>query len=266
MLSLYYHRCNLEVLIMLNNILVLFAFTMLSSNESVKDFEEKFKVVEPVKDLSHKQQFAHFAHNNPCVLKAYARFENALRNSNLKESEITTILDAVVFAAEKHRFQVRKNAEHVPYIIHPIGVAYNILTIAKLSDPKVLTAAVLHDTVEDTDTTYAEIRERFGPEVESYVQELTDETQLPQKTRKDLQIINASHKSKGAAYIKLSDKLYNLTDIATGLPVGWTQERADEYFIWAKQVVDQLPPVSPELISAIEQISTLYWSKKVINP
>src|SRR5256885_3087737 len=112
---------------MLNNLLVLFAFTMLTTNETVKNLEEKFKAVEPVKNFSHKQDLARFAHNNPCVLEAYNRFENALRNSSLSEKEITLILDAVVFAAEKHQFQVRKNAEHVPYIILPIGVAYNIL-------------------------------------------------------------------------------------------------------------------------------------------
>ncbi|MBS0629233.1 MAG: bifunctional (p)ppGpp synthetase/guanosine-3',5'-bis(diphosphate) 3'-pyrophosphohydrolase [Verrucomicrobia bacterium] len=235
---------------------------MFVANETVKNFDEKYRQVEPVNDFSHKQEFAKYAHNNPCVLDAYARFENALRNSDLKESEITTILDAVVFAAEKHQFQTRKNAEHVPYIIHPIGVAYNILTIAKCSDPKVLTAAVLHDTVEDTNTSYLEIRERFGIEVEGYVQELTDDTELPKHVRKDLQVINAAHKTKGAAYIKLADKLYNLTDLSTGLPKDWTQERADEYFRWAKKVVDQLPPVSPELKAAIEQISALYWSKK----
>jgi len=247
---------------MLNNLLVLFAFTVLTTNETVKNLDEKFKAIEPAKNFSHKQQFAGFAHNNPSVLEAYNRFENALRKSSLTESEITMILDAVVFAAEKHQFQVRKNVEHVPYIIHPIGVAYSILTIAKFSDPQVLAAAILHDTVEDTDTTFAEIRDRFGCEVESYVKEVTDERGLPKKVRKDLQIINAPHKSKGAAYIKLADKLYNLTDIAIGLPVEWTEQHSDEYFIWAKQVVDQLPPVSPELIGAIEQISNLYWSKK----
>lgn len=248
---------------MLNKLLIMFAFTMFTSNETIKDLDEKFNAVRTAKDVVHNQAFARFAHNNPHVLDAYARFENALRSSKLSEKEITTILDAVVFAAEKHQFQTRKNATHVPYIIHPIGVAYNILTIAKVSDPKILTAAVLHDTVEDTDTTYVEIRERYGVEVEGYVQELTDEKELPKQARKDLQVINASHKSRGAAYIKLSDKLYNLTDLSTGLPEDWTKERGDEYFRWAKQVVDQLPPVSPELKSAIEQIVNLYWSQKL---
>lgn len=246
---------------MFNKFLVLFACTLFSANETNKDF--KFKTISEVTAISHKEEFAKFAHNNQAVLEAYSRFEASLRSSNLSEKEINTILDAAVFAAEKHQFQTRKNATHVPYIIHPIGVAYNILTIAKVSDSKVLTAALLHDTVEDTNTTPAEIRERFGPEVEGYVQELTDEKNLPKQVRKDLQIINASHKSEGAAYIKLADKLYNLTDLSTGLPEDWTEERADEYFRWAKQVVDQLPPVSPALKSAIEQISALYWSKKL---
>jgi len=247
---------------MVNNLLIMFAATMLTANEAVKEIGGKFNLVQSAKDFTYKQEFTRYTRNNPSVLEAYTRFENALRASSLTEKEISTILDATVFAAEKHQYQTRKNAEHVPYILHPIGVAYNILTIAKFADAKVLTAALLHDTVEDTDTSYAEITERYGDEVTSYVQELTDDRSLPKKVRKELQIINAPHKSKGAAYIKLSDKLYNLTDIATCLPIGWSEKRADEYFLWAKSVVDRLPPVSPELKSAVEQISTLYWSQK----
>lgn len=243
----------------------MFAVTMFTANDAVKNIGNKINIVESVKEFSYKEQFVRYSHNHSEVLEAYGRFEEALNTSGLSEKEMALVLDAAVFAAKKHHFQTRKNVEQVPYIIHPIGVATNILTIAKHSDAKVLAAALLHDTVEDTKTSFTEIQERYGIEVAGYVQELTDDKALPKKARKELQIINASHKSNGAVYIKLSDKLYNLTDISNGLPIGWNQKRADEYFKWAKQVVDQLPPVSPELKGAIDQVSSQYWNKNFLN-
>lgn len=252
-------------MVLLNKLLLMFAVAMFASNESVKNLDEKFQAVQAADQVALKQEFARFAHNQEEVISAYNRFEEALKNSGLAESEIAAILNAAAFAAQKHEFQTRKNVDQDPYIIHPIGVAMNILTIAKVSTPEVLMAALLHDTVEDTATSPAEIREKFGNEVESYVQELTDDKELPKETRKELQIINASHKSNGASLIKLSDKLYNLTDLSKSTPVGWTEERVDEYFVWAKNVVDQLPPVSPELKTAVDQVCASHWEKRELS-
>ncbi len=75
------------------------------------------------------------------------------------------ILEAVLFAAERHRDQRRKGAEKPPYINHPVEVAERLWRVGKVRDIPVILAALLHDTLEDTPTTPEEIRERFGEEV-----------------------------------------------------------------------------------------------------
>ena len=162
------------------------------------------------------------------------------------------LLEAVMFAAERHRNQRRKDAEASPYINHPIALAHLLASVGGVEDLDVLRAAILHDTVEDTETTEAELRERFGDEVAKMVMEVTDDKSLPKQRRKELQIENAPHKSVGAAMIKLADKTCNLRDIATAPPSDWPLLRRQEYFDFAKQVVDALPPVNAPMRAAFE--------------
>lgn len=157
-----------------------------------------------------------------------------------------------MFAAERHRNQRRKDAEASPYINHPIALAHLLATVGSVEDLNVLRAAILHDTVEDTETTEAEIRERFGDEVAKMVMEVTDDTSLPKQRRKELQVENAPHKSQGAAMIKLADKTCNLRDIATAPPADWPLLRRQEYFDLARRVVDGLPKVSAPLLAAFD--------------
>jgi guanosine-3',5'-bis(diphosphate) 3'-pyrophosphohydrolase len=82
----------------------------------------------------------------------------------------------------------------------------------------ILQAAILHDTIEDTDATAAELRKRFGDEVARIVLEVTDDKALPKQRRKELQVEHAPHKSEGAALVKLADKTCNLRDIANSPP------------------------------------------------
>lgn len=163
------------------------------------------------------------------------------------------LLDAVMFAADRHRNQRRKDAEASPYINHPIALAHLLATTGLVDDIDVLRAAILHDTIEDTETTYAELLERFGAAVANIVQEVTDDKSLPKPRRKELQVEHAPHKSKGAALVKLADKTCNLRDIAQTPPADWTLSRRQEYFDWAKRVVDGLPPVNPSLKQAFEE-------------
>ena len=150
-----------------------------------------------------------------------------------------SVIKAADFAAIKHKDQRRKSKSAVPYINHPIGVAKILTSEAKVTDPIVLQAALLHDTVEDTDTTIEEIGDVFGDKVQSIVAEVTDDKSLPKQTRKQLQIDNAHKKSPEAKLVKLADKLYNLRDLdgPDGPPVGWDQSRVEEYFLWAFNVV-----------------------------
>ncbi|XP_019894615.1 guanosine-3',5'-bis(diphosphate) 3'-pyrophosphohydrolase MESH1 isoform X2 [Musca domestica] len=127
------------------------------------------------------------------------------------------------FAADKHRNQRRKDTSGTPYINHPINVATILSTEAHVQDMTVLMAALLHDTVEDTDATFEDIENLFGPEVCSIVREVTDDKTLPKGVRKDLQITNAANSTRRAKLVKLADKLDNLRDLEKTLPCGWTE-------------------------------------------
>lgn len=148
----------------------------------------------------------------------------------------SVIIKAANFAAIKHKDQRRSDPEQTPYINHPIGVA-NILTSAGVTDVAVLVGALLHDTVEDTDTSLEEVEAEFGPEVRGIVAEVSDDKNLEKMERKRLQIVRAPHKSPKAKLVKLADKLYNLRDLERATPSGWTQERKQAYFVWAAKVV-----------------------------
>lgn len=97
-------------------------------------------------------------------------------------------------------------------------------------EPVVILAAILHDTVEDTDTTFEEIEKEFGRKVTQVVREVTDDKTLPKARRKQLQIEHAPNISHAAKLVKLADKLYNLRDLKKDIPIGWTNERVKEYF------------------------------------
>ena len=162
-------------------------------------------------------------------------------------TDVTTLLRALDFAAIKHRDQRRKGNEAAPYINHCIGVARLLAEVGGVQDFTILTAAVLHDTVEDTDTTPGELDARFGHEVCSLVMECTDDKTLPKAARKQLQVENAPHKSPGAKQIKLADKTSNVLDVTHCPPDGWPWERLWGYLDWTEQVVGGLRGVNPAL-------------------
>ena len=166
------------------------------------------------------------------------------------QSVAAVLLDAAMFAAERHKNQRRKDALASPYINHPLAVAHLLASTGGIVDLAVLRAAILHDTIEDTETTEAELRERFGHEVADIVLEVTDDKTQPKQRRKELQVEHAPDKSKGAALVKLADKICNLRDIANAPPTEWTLGRRQAYFDWAKQVVDRLPHVSDAMLRA----------------
>ena len=93
-------------------------------------------------------------------------------------NNIAKLLQAASFAAQKHTGQTRKGDDAAPYINHPLEVANLLANLGKVEDYDVLIAAILHDTVEDTETTEEEIEEHFGETVASIVMEVTDDKSL----------------------------------------------------------------------------------------
>jgi (p)ppGpp synthase/HD superfamily hydrolase len=157
------------------------------------------------------------------------------------------LLAALRFAAHKHRNQRRKDSEATPYINHPIAVAEVLACIGGITDSTTLQAAILHDTLEDTQTTRQELDERFGQQVRLLVEELTDDKSLAKRERKRLQIEHAPHLSITAKRIKLADKICNLGDITPTQPTDWPLQRKRDYLDWAERVVAGCRNCSTEL-------------------
>lgn len=166
----------------------------------------------------------------------------------------TLILKAAYFAAEKHKSQHRKGEDGSPYINHPLFVATLLAELAEVSDVDILTAAILHDTIEDTETTKEELVELFGEKVADLVSEVTDNKALEKSVRKQLQIEHASQLSKGAALIKLADKINNVIDVTNNPPKWWDIERRLAYFDWAEKVVNNLSETNPILLNKFFQV------------
>lgn len=155
-------------------------------------------------------------------------------------NDLDSFLKALNFSAQKHRHQKRKDSPGSPYINHPIEVANILWTIGKVEDITTIIAAILHDTLEDTDTTPEDIRTAFGNEVLHLVMELSDNNNLPRQERKKNQIIHAPLLSPRAKLIKLADKICNVHDVAFRPPDGWPRQRRIEYLQWAQAVIDGL--------------------------
>lgn len=170
---------------------------------------------------------------------------------NDHQKDLILILKALTFSAEKHRHQRQDDAAASPYINHPIALV-SLLSEHGVTDSETLCAGLLHDTLEDTDTTYAELKESFGRKISDIVQEVSDDKLLPFAERRRLQVAKAQVASKEAKLVKLADKTCNLRDIVNAPPVDWGINRQRDYFDWAKEVADSIGNVNKGLEKAFE--------------
>lgn len=165
-----------------------------------------------------------------------------------------TLFRALAFAATKHRDQRRKDAGASPYINHPIAVARVLSVEGGVHDEATLLAAVLHDTVEDTETTFEELVREFGAEVAGLVRELTDDKSLPKAERKEKQIEHGANASDKAKRLKIADKICNVRDVTHNPPVDWDTARRVEYLEWAARVVAGCRGVEPVLDTVFDAV------------
>jgi GTP diphosphokinase / guanosine-3',5'-bis(diphosphate) 3'-diphosphatase len=163
------------------------------------------------------------------------------------------LLRAACFAAEKHLAQRRKGGAAEPYVNHLLDVARLVADALETPDEPLVMAALLHDTVEDTDTTPEELVRLFGSDVASLVAEVTDDTTLPKAERKRLQIEHGPMRSRRGQMIKIADKISNLRSLVVSPPAGWDEERKREYIQWARQVVAALPEPNAKLLAEFER-------------
>ena len=167
------------------------------------------------------------------------------------------VLKATQFAALKHCDQRRKDGK-TPYIIHPISVAMILSEIGSIEDLEILSAALLHDTLEDTDTSVHELDKNFGSRVRIIVEELTDNDMLTFSQRKQMQIDNAPYLSKDATLVRIADKISNVSDVIENPPPEWNQKRCNKYVDWAEAVMNNCQKVNQDLENHFFELLTEY--------
>lgn len=153
-------------------------------------------------------------HINPIINKQENNNEQDEIDTFIQENGLSENLKrAIEYAAEKHKGQKRLTGD--PYIVHPLHVLQNVLRFKKSKNLEVLLiSACLHDILEDTDATYYDIVENFGPQVASLVLELTtDEDMKKALGKKQYLSIKIKNMSSWARVIKLCDRLDNVNDL-----------------------------------------------------
>ena len=158
---------------------------------------------------------------------------------------------ADAYADKAHTGQYRKTkpgAPRVPYIEHPRAVARILHDEAGITDPVVLQAALLHDTIEDTGVTHANLVAEFGHDVADVVAELTNPADFGPGGKAAWQAAHAAKMSPRAAAVKVADKTANLRDLVAS-PPDWDAKRKRKYFDDARQVVQAMGARHPVLDS-----------------
>ena len=152
-------------------------------------------------------------------------------------SPVRLVSEAADFAARRHNGMARKGRGREPYINHLAEVANLLATATEGVDAELVAAGWLHDSVEDTDTTRAELAQRFSERVAALVAECTDDMSLSKAERRRFQVLDSAKKSAGAKLIKIADKISNTAArIHTDPSAGERDDLAD-YIAWATQVV-----------------------------
>jgi len=172
---------------------------------------------------------------------------------NDKYSLDSLLLAAIKFASDKHVSQRRKGCENIPYINHVIKVAYILQETGKETNPQVLAAAVLHDVIEDTNTTEEELSGLFGNLVASLVKEVTDDMTLTYDDRKRFQIKKAPFLTNDVKKIKIADKIANIHDILN-CPLSWSNRRKRMYVDWSEKVIEGCRGVNQLLDKSFDEI------------
>lgn len=175
---------------------------------------------------------------------------------------LADFIHAVSFSAKKHKDQRRKGSMNIPYVNHPIEVANLLAKTAGTEDLVLLTAAVLHDTLEDTRTEPEEIEDIFGHEVLAVVLEVTDDMTLPKEIRKQKQIESAAYLSQRAKLIRIADKVCNVLDILQ-TKYHWTTPQKRNYISWTIKVTDRCKGINSPLDQAF--LNAIYCAKEILG-
>lgn len=157
--------------------------------------------------------------NEGAMINEAAEKVFASMRPRVSEKQCKQLHDAFEFAREAHKEQRRKSGE--PYILHPISVAYIAAEELKL-DTNSVTAAFLHDVVEDTPTTVKDIEERFGADVAFLVDVVTKRKKNTYRTTKQVdnyqQLLESMQFDIRALMVKIADRLHNMRTLSSMKP------------------------------------------------
>ena len=171
-------------------------------------------------------------------------------------ADTALLVRAADFAARYHAGQMRKDGK-TPYLNHPLRVAAILSAEGGITAAATLAAAYLHDTVEDTAATFADLERLFPSDVVEIVRQVTDDKSVPKEERKRLQVVHTAATGDDAMLpeakaLKVADKIANLRDLQLAPPVDWPRERALAYFAWAKEVTDNCRDINRRLDCAVD--------------
>lgn len=166
---------------------------------------------------------------------------------------------AFLFAAEWHQGQCRKGLHREAFIQHPLRVAERLLHHGLKDDP-LISAALLHDVLEDTACPEDLIRETFGERILGIVKEVTDDKDLLKSERKQHQVERADLLSQEAGLIRLADKIDNVQSLMLDPPPNWGWPRQRAYVAWARRVVNRIPDPHPALLHEFEINHARAWA------
>lgn len=153
------------------------------------------------------------------------------------------LLDALHFASTRHRGQTRRDADASPFVTHPIETAWLLARVGHVHDPTTLVSALLHDVLEDTPATPAEIEQKFGPAVRRLVEEVTDAPAASTAERRQRQVAGMANASPAARQIRLADKIANVRS----LPRHWSWLECEDYLQFAERVAARARGTNPHL-------------------
>jgi (p)ppGpp synthase/HD superfamily hydrolase len=162
------------------------------------------------------------------------------------------LLEAASFAARAHRHQLRKDGQ-TPYAAHPFRVCLIVRHVFEIDDPEVLSAALLHDTIEDTPADYDDLEAKFGARIAGWVGALSKDMRLPDAEREAAYIATLAGADPAVKIVKLADVFDNLTDSRHLSPAARrrTAERSRKYLA---AIEADLPDVARRPLELVRQL------------
>lgn len=194
--------------------------------------------------------------NSPVVFDVCHRLLTVIQQESLEtkgEFDSTRLLEGIDFALQRHHGQFRKNSARNPYVAHPLEVAYFLWKESKMRDVKILLVSLLHDTLEDTNTSFEELIEKFGFEIATVVRELTNDPALSGEENKCRQVEKAASMTHEAKIVKMADRIHNLCEIATDPPVEWEKNKIEQYVEWSRKLLKEMKGTDKILESALRK-------------